>query len=73
MEDVRGITAVQDHVHDRDDGREGLFLLAGEHTILRSFEFLSGEPGNANFLNGVLQIANREIGVPGKRFTREAC
>jgi hypothetical protein len=22
-------------------------------------------PGNANLLNGVLQIANREIGVPG--------
>ncbi len=72
MDDVRGITAVQDHVHDRDDVDKRLLLLASERTFVESFEFLCGEPGNAILLNGDLQTANREIGVPGiqslKRF-----
>jgi hypothetical protein len=28
---------------------------------------LGGDPGNAILLNGVMQTANREIGVPGFR------
>jgi hypothetical protein len=35
------------------------------HPITMAKEHLLMSPGNANFPNGVMQTANREIGVPG--------
>jgi hypothetical protein len=40
-------------------------MLSGSPTESNALALLDGHPGNAILPNGVLQIANREIGVPG--------
>jgi hypothetical protein len=37
------------------------------------FALVGGNPGNAIFLNGVFQTANREIGVPGHSYKNLPC
>ena len=69
MRDVRRFDTVQDHVHDRDDVGEGLFLFAVESALLQRFQVAGGEGFvRLQVIERFAQKARRTAGAVVNRF-----